>query len=107
MWTGAPALTSVFLSQSEPAWALAVYGLPILGVCALFFAPNITFIGYYQSREQAGLSIFYMLLRGVIFVLPGFVFLPRLFGIAGLWLAIPATELLTLAVIGIVYLLRR
>lgn len=48
-----------------------------------------------------------MLLRGVIFVLPGFVFLPRLFGIAGLWLAIPATELLTLAVIGIVYLLRR
>lgn len=48
-----------------------------------------------------------MLLRGVIFVLPGFVFLPRLFGIAGLWLAIPAAELLTLAVISIVYLLRR
>lgn len=73
----------------------------------MFFAPNITFIGYYQSREQAGLSIFYMLLRGVIFMVPGFIFLPRFIGAAGLWLAIPVSELLTLAVIALVYLLRR
>ena len=107
MWAGAAPLTSIFLNQAEPAWALTVYGLPILGICAMFFAPNITFIGYYQSREQAGLSIFYMLLRGVIFMVPGFIFLPRFIGAAGLWLAIPVSEMLTLAVIALVYLLRR
>ncbi len=107
MWAGASALTSIFLSPTEAAWSVTVYGLPILGICALFFAPNITFIGYYQSREQAGLSIFYMLLRGVIFMLPGFILLPRFIGVAGLWLAIPVSEMLTLAVIALGYLLRK
>ena len=99
MWIGAPVLSGIFLDRSDAAYALAVRGLPLLGMCALFFALNITFIGYYQSREQAGRSIFYMLLRGVVFVVPGFVFLPRLLGTDGLWLAIPVAEMLTLAVI--------
>lgn len=103
MWVGAPVLTGIFLDRSEPAWAMAAAGLPLLGVCALFFAPNITFIGYYQSREQAWRSIFYMLLRGVIFMIPGFVLLPRVAGTAGLWLAIPVAEMLTLAVIALSY----
>lgn len=103
MWTGAPVLSGIFLDRSEAAYALAVKGLPLLGLCALFFALNITFIGYYQSREQAGRSIFYMLLRGVVFVVPGFVLLPRLLGTDGLWLAIPVAEMLTLAVIGALY----
>lgn len=107
MWIGAPALTAVFLSPAETAYTLAVKGLPILGLCALFFALNITFIGYYQSREQAGRAIIYMLLRGIIFMVPGFLLLPRLTGEPGLWLAIPLAELLTLAVITARYLLDR
>jgi len=107
MWFGAPALTMIFLPPGDAAYTLAVQGLPILGLCALFFALNITFIGFYQSREQAGRSIFYMLLRGVIFMVPGFVLLPRLFGVTGLWLAIPVSEFLTLIVIAALYLLSR
>lgn len=104
MWLAAPLLTQVFLSPIETAYSLAVKGLPILGLCALFFALNITFIGYYQSREQSLRSIIYMLLRGVIFVIPGFFLLPNIFGNAGLWLTIPIAELLTLIVIAITYL---
>lgn len=99
MWLGAPLLSSVFLPASAPAYPMAVHGLPLLGICAVFFAVNISYISYYQSTEQAARSTLYMLLRGIIFVVPGFIVLPMLLGISGLWLALPAAEVLTLAII--------
>lgn len=107
MWIGAPVIAQIFLVPTETAYSLAVKGLPLLGLCALFFALNVTFIGYYQSREQAVRPIVYMLLRGVIFMVPGFLFLPPLCGEAGLWLAIPMSELLTLAVIATLHFCHR
>ena len=73
--------------------------MPLLGLCALPFALNITFIGYYQSCERAVRSIIYMLLRGIVFTVAGFIALPQLLGVPGLWLAIPMAELLTLVII--------
>lgn len=99
MWAGSGLLAGIFLDSSETAYSLAVKGLPLLGICAIFFALNITYIGYYQSREQSARAIFFMLLRGVIFMVPGFLLLPRLIGTDGLWLATPAAELLALVVI--------
>jgi Na+-driven multidrug efflux pump len=49
-------------------------------------------------------SIVYTLLRGILFLVPCFGLLPRAFGVPGLWLAIPAAELLTCAVIYITYI---
>ena len=106
MWKGSGILTGIFLDPSEEAYAIARTGLPLLGLCALPFALNITFIGYYQSCEKSGRSIIYMLLRGIVFMIPGFILLPRVFGVPGLWLAIPASELLTLLLITVAYLLR-
>lgn len=100
MWTGSGLLAGVFIDTADHVYGIATAGLPLLGLCALPFALNITFIGYYQSCEQAGRSIAYMMLRGIIFMVPGFILLPRLFGIPGLWLAIPVSELLTLCVIA-------
>ncbi len=45
-----------------------------------------------------------MLLRGIIFMVPGFIFLPGLIGEPGLWLAIPLAEFITLAVITAKYI---
>ncbi len=103
MWAGAPILSGIFLNPQGTAYSLAVEGLPLLGLCAIFFALNITFIGYYQSMEQSTRSIIYMLLRGIIFMVPGFILLPKLLGSTGLWLAIPLAEILTLIVIALLY----
>lgn len=107
MWVGARGLASVFLDSSTPAWHLAVQGLPLFGLSTVFFAINVTFIGYYQSIQQAGLSIFYTLLRGVIFVVPAFILAPVWLGVPGVWTAIPMAELLTTLTILLVYLLMR
>ncbi len=106
LWTGARPVVGLFLSSTEPAYALAVEGLPLFSLCAVFFAVNIAFIGYYQSIENALASTVYTLLRGVIFLVPCFILLPRLVGVAGLWLAIPAAELLTCILIYVRYMVR-
>ncbi|MCM1177799.1 MAG: MATE family efflux transporter [Bacteroides sp.] len=99
MWSGSQLLAGIFLDSADTAYLLAAEGLPLLGLCALPFALNITFIGYYQSREQSVRSLAYMMLRGILFMVPGFILLPRLLGVAGLWLAIPVSEMLTLIII--------
>lgn len=97
----------LFLSPEVEAFKLAVAGLPKFAWCGIFFALNIAFIGYYQSLEKAYRAAIFTMLRGIIFVVPMFLCLPHLLGIYGLWLAIPASELLTTIIIVIDYLVIR
>lgn len=99
LWTGVKYIVGAFLASSEPAYALAIHGVPLFATCTLFFALNITFIGYYQSIESALRSICYTCLRGILFLVPAFLLLPSLLGNDGPWLSIPMAELLTLIVI--------
>ena len=69
----------------------------------MFFSVNVTFIGYYQSVEDAVRSTAYTMLRGIMLPVPGFILLPLLLGARGLWLAIPLAEFLTMLVIVAVY----
>lgn len=96
---GAGTVVSMFLSPQSEAYALACSGLPKFALCGIFFALNIAFIGYYQSLEKAYRATIFTLLRGIVFIVIMFMLLPRIAGIDGMWLAIPASELLTLAII--------
>ena len=101
MWIGSRPLAAIFLATDSAAYGYAVHGLPLLGLCAIFFSLNIVMIGYYQSVEKAVRSTVYTLLRGIIFLVPAFIVLPDLAGVDGLWLAIPAAEVLTFAAIAL------
>ncbi|MBO4944241.1 MAG: MATE family efflux transporter [Muribaculaceae bacterium] len=105
LWFGSSFVVGLFLSHDESAYELAVSGLPYFSVCAVFFAVNIAFIGYYQSLERSLISTLYTLLRGMILLVPSFILLPRVIGVNGLWLAIPCAEILTCGVITAVYLI--
>lgn len=107
MWMGSPALTMVFLPADSEAYEIAEHGLPVLGICAVFFAVNITFIGFYQSTERSFISTLYSMMRGIIFVIPAFLFLPSIIGDLGLWLAIPFAEMVTMLIILSAYLVGR
>jgi len=100
---GAKGIVSMFISPDSEAGRLAVYGLPIYSACAVFFALNISFIGYYQSIEKAMKAMVFTLLRGIVFLIPMFCLLPAVFPEAGVWMAIPASEMLTLMIILLIY----
>ena len=91
-----PTVAALFLPSGQPAWQIAADGFPLYSLSFVLFAVNIVLIGYYQSIEQAKTATFFMLLRGFIIIIPTFILLPRLVGDAGLWLAVPLSEFLTL-----------
>lgn len=97
----------MFLSPDSDAFRLACEGLPKFALCGIFFALNIAFIGYYQSLEKAVRATLFTLLRGIILIVPMFLCLPHVLGVSGMWLAIPASELLTLIVISSDFMLNK
>lgn len=97
--TESSALISLFLAPGTPAWQIGCEGFPYFTAGFLFFTLNIVFIGFYQSLEQTRRANLWMLLRGVIIVIPSFILLPAWIGVKGLWLAVPLSEALTFVVI--------
>lgn len=104
---GADAIVSLFLDKQEAAYTYATDGLPLFATCAVFFSINIAFIGYYQSIKSVVAPTVFTLLRGMVLVVPCFLWLPRIIGVPGLWLSIPIAELLTSIIIGCQYLLQK
>ena len=96
---GATPLISLFLQAGTKPYEIATAGLPLFAVSSVFFALNIAIIGYYQSIELNGQATFYMLLRGLVFLVPAFILMPQLIFPQGMWLAVPVSECLTLGVI--------
>lgn len=96
----APKSNSIFPSWLlKHCWVLHRLMLTYFTLGFLFFTLNVVFIGFYQSIEQAKRATLWMMLRGVIFVIPSFILLPMMLGDKGLWLAVPLSEMLTFVVI--------
>lgn len=92
-------LTGLFISLDTPAADMAVDGFPYFAAGFVFFLLNLTFVGYFQSLERVRPAVFFALLRGVVFLVPSFLLMPRIAGTHGIWLALSVSELLTFAVL--------
>lgn len=97
-------IISLFVERSYEAYSIAAEGIPYFATGYIFFAVNMVGISYYQSIEQAKRATIITLLRGVLFMLIGFVLLPSIWGVKGIWLAVPFAELLTLLLIIGIYI---
>lgn len=98
-------IAEIFLGNGME-YGLAEAGIPLFAICPIFFISNMAVIGYYQSIEKAWIASLISLLRGLVVLVPSFIILPSLIGIAGLWLAIPMSEFITLTVAGGIFLFR-
>ena len=50
-------------------------------------------------------AMLFACLRGLVFIVPSFIIMPRLLGDAGIWLAMAVSEALTTAAIALYYFL--
>lgn len=101
------AMVRLFLDGDVAAATIAIGGFPMFSTAFVFFIFNLTAIGYFQSIEKVLPSIVFALLRGVIFLVPAFIFMPLLIGDCGIWLALFVSELLTSLCITGYYLYNR
>lgn len=92
-------LVGLFVDVNSTAAVIAIEGFPYYAAGIIFFILNVAIIGYYQSIERVGRAMLITALRGLIFIVPAFMLLPSLWGIPGIWLAMPVAEVLTLAVV--------
>ncbi|MCQ2278718.1 MAG: MATE family efflux transporter [Bacteroidales bacterium] len=89
------AIVRIFIDSDSMAFRYASEGLPYFAIGFIFMATNICVIGYLQSIEQARNATGITLLRGIIYMIAAFLWMPILLGNLGLWLAVPAAEILT------------
>ena len=94
-------LVSIFLYPDTRPYDICTSGFPLYTLGFVFMAVCQIVIGFYQSTEKAVKATVLTVLRGMVFPVLFFLLLPALFGVPGLWLAVPASELLTVVAIGI------
>lgn len=95
-------LVGLFLKTDNPAAGLAISGFPYFALGFVCFVLNLTVIGYFQSIEKTRPAAFFALLRGFVFLIPAFIYMPQILGEKGIWLAMPVSEILT-ALAGVLF----
>ena len=89
-------VTAVFSKGSAELTALAVPGLMLYFLNYLVSGVNLLLIARFAAAERSRDAAVLSLLRGVILVVPCAVVLANIFGLTGLWLAVPTAEMLSL-----------
>lgn len=96
-------IAQIFNSEkNELLQQIAVSGLKLYFTSVVFVGYNIIISTYFTSVEQAVPAHVVSLLRGLILIVPMAFFLSFLWGMTGVWLAFPATELIVM-IIGLYF----
>ena len=88
-------LVHLFIAPDDHAAQIAIKGFPYFATGFLFFIMNLVAIGFLQSIKRVAPATVFALMRGVLFLFPAFLLLPKVFGVKGIWLAVPLSEMLT------------
>ncbi|MGL5088561.1 MAG: MATE family efflux transporter [Fusobacteriaceae bacterium] len=70
-------------------------GLILYSSAIIFVGANFMNISYLQAMNKASLANFISICRGIVFMGIGILTLPKLFGVNGIWLALPFADVLT------------
>lgn len=91
----APVIVNTFVASGSKVFELALGGLRVFSFAFLFTGVNIYASGLFTAFSNGKISAIVSFSRTFIFVVIGFFILPGLYGMNGLWLVIPFSELIT------------
>jgi putative MATE family efflux protein len=97
-----PGYIILLFNHDDPRlYTIGIHGIRIFMLMLPVVGWQIINSNYFQSIGKAGISLFLTLLRQVIFLIPLLTFLPSMYGITGIWMASPISDLISA---GVVYL---
>lgn len=91
----APGFVQIFAEPGTNVYLLALYGLRILSIAFLFTGINIFASGMFTAYGNGRISAILSLNNDLLGVLVALLVLPLIWGISGIWAAIPVAEFLT------------
>ncbi len=94
-------LLTLFLNPGTNAFRIAEDGFPYYAMGFIFITLNLVGVGIYQGLEKAKTAMVFTLFRGIVLVIPCFIFLPTWIGAKGLWISIPAAEMATFLLMAV------
>jgi Na+-driven multidrug efflux pump len=94
----APQIVDVF-SNDTALTAEAIPALRIMLSTMLFVGPTIMFVTAFQGLSQGTKALFLSLLRQFIFFIPLLFLFRHLFGLMGVWVSMPASDILSFVLI--------
>ncbi len=94
-----PAIVNIFTKDPE-TFALAAAGFRLFAFNFIFSGTNIATSGFFTALSNGMVSALVSFSRTLVFIVIALLILPRILGINGAWIAVPAAELLTLLVSG-------
>ena len=89
-------ISAAFFTGSPAVLDMATHGLRLFSVGFLFAGFNIFSSALFTALENGRVSATISFMRTLLFTALGIVLLAQFFGLTGLWLAVPAAELLTI-----------
>jgi putative MATE family efflux protein len=95
----APQIVGVF-SNNPTLTAEAVPAMRIMLSAMIFIGPSIMFITTFQGLSQGTKSLVLSLLRQFIIFIPILYLFRHLFGLTGIWVAMPASDTLSFVLVG-------
>ena len=95
-------IANFFAEKGTHVNELIATGMKYFSFSFLFAGINIFSSGYFTALSDGKTSALISFSRTLVFILAGFALLTSLFGLTGIWLAIPFAEMLTIAMVLIV-----
>ena len=103
LYVCASPVIAVFNSENDPALAaIAAPGIRMYFTSILFAGYNTIISTYFTSVERPLPAHILSLLRSLILIIPIAFIMSALWGMTGVWLALPVTELIT-AILGVIF----
>jgi Na+-driven multidrug efflux pump len=84
---------------------ITIPGMRIMLSALVFIGPSILFITAFQGLSMGGMALWLSLARQFILFVPVLFILEHLFGLTGIWLTLPVSDILSFTVV-LFFLLR-
>jgi len=92
------AIIKLFNNSSEELLTIGKQGIRIFFAAFPIVGFQVITSNYFQSTGKAGKAAFLSLLRQVIVLIPALIFLPKIWGLQGVWIASPVADIIAAAI---------
>ncbi|MGM9985977.1 MAG: MATE family efflux transporter [Bacillaceae bacterium] len=98
-----PTIIVGMFSNDAALTEMSIFGMRIFLVALPVVGLSVILTNYFQSVGKAKISMLLSLLRQVILLIPAIIILPRFFGLTGVWIAGPTSDIIATTLTVVFY----